>query len=91
MEQLVKGYQYSPNTGQYMGEYVFPNNLDKDEIHLPPYTTLIPPPVGDANDVAFWRGDAWELVVVPNDPYIPAIDDYLMITDSFIQLSEISV
>lgn len=85
MSEFVKGYQYSPVDGRFIGEYDFPNNLDREEIHVPPFTTLQAPPVGDSNDIAFWRGDAWELVIVPNEPYTPPIEDYLMITESFIQ------
>lgn len=85
MSETIKGYQFSPKDGRYIGEYEFPNNLDKEEIHLPPNTVLEPPPVGDYNDVAYWRGNAWELVIVPNDPYVPPIEDYLLITDLFIQ------
>ena len=85
MSDVIKGYQFSPVDGRFIGEYEFPNNQDRDEIHLPPFTTLKPPPVGDADDIAFWRGAAWELVVVPQETFVPPIGDYLLVADSFIE------
>lgn len=39
----IKGYQWGDD-GSFIGVYPFPNNQDKEEIHLPPRTTLIAPP-----------------------------------------------
>lgn len=84
MSDVIKGYQFSPVDGRFIGEYEFPNNQDRDEIHLPPFTTLEPPPVGDSNDIAFFVDGEWILEIVPNEPFIPPIDDYAMITEGFI-------
>lgn len=58
-EELILGYQWSPETKKYIGEYKFPNNKDKDEIHLPPFTTLTKPPEVKKNFAAYWNGDKW--------------------------------
>lgn len=63
-EEYITGYQYNPETGEYRGEYKFPNNKDKEEVHMPPNTTLTPPP-GDVPSglVPCWKDDAWVLKV----------------------------
>lgn len=73
MEEIITGYQYGPINGEFRGVYEFPNNLDKEEIHMPPYTTLIPPPEEiPAGKIACWNGDVWELkddqVSIKSDP-----------------------
>jgi hypothetical protein len=60
----IVGYQYSPDTFAFIGEYSFPDNLDKEETHLPPYTTLTPPPTAGSGERAFWRDGAWVLETV---------------------------
>jgi hypothetical protein len=42
-QEFILGYQWSPETKKYMGEYRFPKNKDKDEIYMPPFTTLVKP------------------------------------------------
>lgn len=54
----ITGYQWGSEF-LYCGVYIFPNNLDKDEIHLPPNTTLKVPPESDQE--IFWNGDDWEI------------------------------
>lgn len=66
-EDLITGYQYGPEKGEFRGEYRFPNNMDKDEIHVPPFTTLVAPPA----DVPFgkypcWDGKKWILKLDEN-------------------------
>lgn len=85
MAELITGYQYSPVDGHYIGEYQFPNNEDQDDIHLPPYTTLVEPTVVD-NTQAFWVNGAWENREVPreNTEWID-ITDFVQINESFVQ------
>ena len=60
--QLIQGFQYSPTSFMFIGEYFFPNNEDKDEIHMPPNTTLVPPPDGVPDGFSvYWRDGAWVL------------------------------
>lgn len=61
----VVGYQYSPQTQVFIGEYSFPNNKDKLEIHLPPHTTLTPPPAIPEGQAAYWREGQWVLDAAP--------------------------
>lgn len=61
-EEMITGYQYGPLSGEFRCVYAFPNNKDKEEIHMPPYTTLVAPP----DDIpvgkhAFWNGSSWEI------------------------------
>jgi len=61
METMIKGYQYKSNK-RFGGDYEFPNNFDKEEIHMPPNTTLIAPPVIPEGKEALWDGTSWSLV-----------------------------
>jgi hypothetical protein len=61
METTIKGYQYK-NNKRFSGEYEFPNNLDKEEIHMPPNTTLVAPPAIPEGKEALWGGKSWRLV-----------------------------
>lgn len=70
----VTGYQYSPESGQFIGEYTFPNNKDKEEVHLPPNTTLEAPPVAEGH-VAFFVDGSWELHPVETQVFRPK-DEY---------------
>lgn len=61
MEELITGYQYKAN-GRYNGVYRFPNNKDKEDIHLPPMTTLVaPPPISELAEGMehAWDGKSW--------------------------------
>ncbi|WP_367846998.1 hypothetical protein [Rhodoferax sp. WC2427] len=44
-EQLVTGYQWGADFS-YIGMYQFPDNMDREPVHLPPNTTLQAPPAG---------------------------------------------
>lgn len=85
MNQFIKGYQWSSETKEYMGEYVFPNNKDKEEIHMPPFTTLISPPISEKGYSPYWNGDEWYIDV---DPSVvtehPPIDDYYLLMPDYI-------
>lgn len=59
MNEIITGYQYGSIHGEYRGIYNFPNNLDKEDIHLPPLTTLIPPPQTSEGMIACWNGIEW--------------------------------
>lgn len=60
---IVKGYQWMANMA-YGGVYEFPNNLDKEEVHMPPNTTLVSPPaVIDEGQEAYWDRGQWKLRV----------------------------
>jgi hypothetical protein len=61
MEIMIKGYQYKSNK-RFSGEYEFPNNLDKEEVHIPPSTTLVAPPTIPVGKEALWDGKVWGLV-----------------------------
>jgi hypothetical protein len=56
---MITGFQYSPDNGIFIGEYVFPDNLDKEEVHLPPNTTLEKPPIKEAGKIIKRVGDTW--------------------------------
>jgi hypothetical protein len=86
MEEFIKGYQWSPETKQYMGEYVFPNNGDKEKIHMPPFTTLISPPICEKGYTSYWNGNEWNIDVDPSvlTPH-PPIDDYYMLMSDYIE------
>jgi hypothetical protein len=59
MTEMITGYQWGDNQS-YIGPYSFANNLDKDEIHLPPKTTLKAPPTGlPVDQEAAWDGADW--------------------------------
>lgn len=46
MSIMLTGYQWGDDNS-YIGTYLFPNNEDQEYVHLPPRTTLIPPPYPD--------------------------------------------
>lgn len=86
MEKLITGFQWSPVDGRYIGEYQFPDNLDKEEHHLPPLTTLERPPEAPEGHSAFRRDNAWVIEIDPaKQKTRPVIEDYAMLTDAFIQ------
>lgn len=60
MSDLITGYQYGDNDG-FTGVYVFPNNLDKDDIHMPPNTVLNEPPLSELKpgEECAWNGKKW--------------------------------
>lgn len=86
MDEFIKGYQWSPETKQYMGEYVFPNNKDKEEIHMPPFTTLTSPPICEKGYTSYWDGNKWNIDVDPDVlPPHPLIDDYYTLMPDYIE------
>lgn len=89
MEKTIIGFQFDPATGRYIGEYEFPNNMDQEEIHLPPNTTLERPPAVAVGKVAVRVDQSWVVQDDPSSlPKKPPIDNYLMLTDDFIALME---
>ncbi|PRC90978.1 hypothetical protein [Solimicrobium silvestre] len=76
---LITGYQYG-DYGNFIGEYQFEKNRDKEEIHCPPRTTLIPPPTDlPADKETVFDGEKWiirnlEMPWLP-DREIPADDE----------------
>lgn len=82
-EEFILGYQWSPDDGKFIGEYRFPNNKDKEEIHMPPFTTLIEPPVVSKNSAPFWNGDSW--YIVENLIKHPPIENYAEIIPSYVE------
>jgi hypothetical protein len=56
--KVIKGYQYGDGN-VFIGTYVFEDNLDKEETHLPPRTTLIAPPSVPVGHEAVWDGFNW--------------------------------
>lgn len=89
-ETFITGYQWSPKDGQYIGEYSFPDNQDKEDIHMPPYTTLEKPPDAPEGSCPYWLDGKW---VIDKDPWQvkskPPIDDYSMLMpDYFLYLKK---
>ena len=85
-QEFILGYQWSPETKKYIGEYRFPNNKDKDEIYMPPFTTLVKPPETEKEFSAYWNYNEW---VINADPDVvsdhPPIDDYELLMPDFIE------
>jgi hypothetical protein len=73
-EDLITGYQWMANK-KFGGIYEFPNNKDKEEIHMPPNTTLIAPPldIPEGKEI-YWTGTEWGFRDIveefPPNPYI---------------------
>ena len=84
-EEFILGYQWSPVNKKYMCEYRFPNNKDKEEIHMPPFTTLIKPPETEKGFISYWDGQEWFIDV---DPDVvtehPPISNYEMLMPDYI-------
>lgn len=60
MDEMITGYQWGDNF-LYIGEYIFPHNLDKEEIHLPPRTTLSPPSIVPRVDEELYWDNDWKV------------------------------
>jgi hypothetical protein len=61
MPAMVTGYQYGDD-GQFIGEYRFEKNRDKEGIHCPPCTTLQPPPIElPVDEEAYFDGQQWQV------------------------------
>jgi hypothetical protein len=84
-QEFILGYQWSSETKKYMGEYRFPKNKDKDEIYMPPFTTLVKPPETEREFAVYWNGNEW---VIDLNPDVvadhPPIDDYELLMPDFI-------
>jgi hypothetical protein len=84
-QEFIKGYQWSPEDKKFTGEYVFPKNKDGEEIHMPPFTTLISPPISEKGYSPYWNGSEWYIDVDPNSVVDhPPIDDYEMLMPDYI-------
>ena len=72
--KLIDGYQFGEHN-QFIGVYQFPNNLDKEEIHLPPNTTLVSPPNITDNEMLFWDSASSEWIIKDKpegaNPHLP--------------------
>lgn len=85
MDEFILGYQYSPDTGVYVGQYKFSNNLDQDDIHWPPFTTDIAPPALEKNQEAFFVNGEWVIGEKPvKEIEPPVVEDYAMVSEWFI-------
>lgn len=69
MQEYITGYYYG-NNYQYIGPFTFHNNLDKEEVHVPPMVTLVKPPESTDILCPFWNPEtkAWVLRRNPNIP-----------------------
>lgn len=72
---LLTGYVYDKDF-YFKSTYEFPNNMDKDEVHLPPNTTLTPIPLKVADTkIPQWIPEQgkWKVVDNPNyeAPHVP--------------------
>lgn len=85
-EEFILGYTWFSESKKFSGEYSFPNNKDKKEIHIPPFTTLIKPPETEKGFTSYWDGEKWFIDVDPD--YVvaehPPILDYEMIVPDYI-------
>jgi hypothetical protein len=85
-QEFILGYQWSLETKKYMGEYRFPKNKDKDEIYMPPFTTLIPPPICEKNHSPYWDGTEWHIDFDPIEIIEhPPITNYNMLMPDYIE------
>jgi hypothetical protein len=88
MKKIIDGYMYSSDDGKYLGIYPFPNNLDKEDIHLPPFTTLNEPIINEGYEAYFVNGKWDYKEVLKEDEFIEGfsdLDDYSQLTDGFIK------
>ncbi|MDO6385579.1 hypothetical protein [Uliginosibacterium sp. 31-12] len=85
-QTAVVGYQYAPDTGRYIGPYEFPNNLDKEDIHLPPNTVLDAPPEAPAGKHPCYTDGAWTLRIESGATMRPVIDNYALLTEATVEL-----
>lgn len=82
---ILTGYQYGDDNG-FIGEYHFENNRDKDDIHLPPRTTLQAPPRPlPVDQEAAWDGAQWIIRNVALswllNRALPVVDDIMQRDD----------
>lgn len=85
MNEIITGYQWSPVSMLYIGIYQFPNNLDQEKVHMPPWTTLTAPPKFDAKtQIPRWDGTSWDVIDNPNCPSHPEIKDYSILMPEYI-------
>lgn len=67
---IVTGYQYGDH-GHFIGEYQFEKNLDKEEVHCPPRTTLLAPPTDLPVDrETYFDGEQWQVRLLTL-PWLP--------------------
>jgi hypothetical protein len=67
---IITGYQYGDH-GNFIGEYQFEKNLDKEEVHCPPCTTLLAPPTDLSIDQeAYFDGEQWQVRLL-SLPWLP--------------------
>jgi hypothetical protein len=86
-EEFITGYQWSPVDNKFMGEYSFPNNKDKEEIHLPPFTTLEKPPEETKETSAYWVDGEWVIRVDSSKiKEHPRIENYETLMPDYIEL-----
>jgi hypothetical protein len=58
---LITGYQYGDH-GTYIGTYSFQKNRDSEQVHCPPFTTLLAPPTNLAPDEeTYFDGQQWQV------------------------------
>ena len=81
-EKLITGYQYGA-TNQFIGEYQIHNNQDKDELHMPPNTTLVSPPFVPKGKQAIWneKKQNWDLKNEPEFVKTKAIQEELPVIE----------
>jgi hypothetical protein len=85
-EEFITGYQWSSVDNKFMGEYKFPNNKDKEEIHLPPFTTLKKPPEVSKETAAYWEDGEWIIKVDSSKmEEHPKIDNYELLMPDYIE------
>lgn len=80
LPDTVTGYCVMAN-GAYGGEYTFPRNKDKVEIHWPPNVVPDAPPTVADGEEAYWNGTAWGIrpFAIPHSE--PFVVERLRLTD----------
>lgn len=85
MKEFITGYQYSSIDNKYIGEYTFPNNADKEEIHWPPFTVPNKPKIKNGYDT-FWENGEWKNIKMEvKKQIVMKPDDYSLMNDWYIE------
>lgn len=65
LPDTVIGYGFRADK-KFSGAYEFPRNRDRLEIHWPPNTVEVKPPVAPKGYAPFWNGASWDILEDPD-------------------------